>query len=291
MRSKEVSSDLLIREPREAESRLCRMLLPGACSQPIGRHYRLAFKGTPEKLVGALSYRDDATALGGLAVHVIPTSRRMRIGSELLEYAAERARSWGRNRIISDVDLHSDPAAEAFLQSCGFQKAGTITSAEISMDDWLVHMQRYRDRVRAGVVKLPASCRFAGLSEVAADEVTRLHAEHVAHTQALPGMRQSLRLDRATDSLAMLLDERLAGFVLARIEHDVLQILSWVVASPFRGQDLGRALLYELAARARDKVGLMRFEFTRHAVITARMMDVPGCRVTEIKARFTRSAA
>src|SRR5579875_998329 len=165
MTALEISAALVIREPREAELPLCRMLLPEATASPMGRHFRLAFLTKPEKVVAALSYRDDATALGGIRVHVIPTDRRRGIGARLLEYAVEQAQRLGRSRMFADVDLHSEPEAETFLISQDFRKVGTITFAEIGIRDLRASMEANRERLEAGVKNLPPSVRFASLSE------------------------------------------------------------------------------------------------------------------------------
>lgn len=284
----EVSAALLIREPREPELPLCRMLLPESCANPVARHFRLAFIGQPEKLVAALSYRDDATALGGIRIHVIPTYRRCGIGSRLLEYAAEQAAYFRRSRMFADADLNSETAAEPFLTSQGFHKLGTITFAEIGIQDLRTSMEAGRERLQSAVHNLPPPIRVVDLSEAPIQEITRLYAEHVAHMQALAGLRDVIPLDRATESIALLINEKLAGFVLARVDAGVLHIPAWVVTPEFRGRSIGFALLNKLAARVRGRVERLRFEFTDAAVVTARMLGVPGCRITKIAARFQR---
>lgn len=289
MTALETSTALVIREPREPELPLCRMLLPEACASPIGRHFRLAFAGKPEKLVAALSYRDDATALGGVRVHVIPTHLRSGIGSRLLEYAAAEARRFGRYRIFADADLHCETAAEPFLTSQGFRKLGTITFAEIGVQDLRASMEAGRERLQSAVQNLPASVKIIDLSEAPIEEITRLYAEHIAHMRALAGLRDILPIDRATDSIALLVNEKLAGFVLARIDAGVLHVPAWVVRPEFRGHQIGFALLNKLAERVRGKVERMRFEFTDAAIATPKMLTVPGCQTTKIAARFERA--
>ncbi|MGH9638768.1 MAG: GNAT family N-acetyltransferase [Bryobacteraceae bacterium] len=289
MTTLEGSAACTIREPREPELPLCRMLLPEACVKTVGRYFRLAFAGRPEKVAAALSYRDDATALGGIRVHVIPGFRRTGIGSRLLAYAAEEARRFGRSRMFADVDLKSEAAAEPFLVSQSFRKMGTITFAEIGIEDLRASLETNRERLRSAVGRLPASVRFVGLAEAPMEEITRLYAEHIAQMRALAGMRDSFRVDRATESIAILIEEKLAGFVLARLDAGVLQIPAWVVAPESRGHQIGYALLSQLAERVYGRVERLRFEFTDAAVVTARMLSVPGCQVTKIAARFERA--
>lgn len=291
MTAVEISNTLLVREPVEPELPLCRMLLPEACSNPVGRHFRLAFVGEPEKVAAALSYRDDGTAIGGVRLHVVPAYRRKGVGSYLLKVVDEEAQRFSRNRIFADVDLHAEPAAEPFLTSRGFQKLGTITFAEIGIQDLRANMEASRERLEAGVNNLPSSVRFVELSEAPMDEIARLYAEHIAHMQALAGWRQTFKLDRATDSVALLIGGKLAGFVLARVDEGVLHIPAWVVTPEFRGHHIGLALLSQLAMRVRGRVERMRFEFSDAAFVTARMLNVPGCQVTKIAARFARTVA
>lgn len=285
----EISTALVIREPRKSELPLCRMLLPEACASPIGRYFRLAFAGKPEKLVAALSYRDDGTAMGGVRVHVIPAHRRAGIGSRLLDYVVEEARRFERTRIYSDADLHRETAAEPFLTSHGFRKLGSITFAEIDIEDLRANMEASRERFDASVNHLPMGARMVKLSEAPLKEITAAYAEHITHMRALAGLRDILPLERATESIALLINEKLAGFVLACIDSGVLHIPAWVVAPEFRGRHIGVALLKKLAERVRGRVVRMRFEFTDAAVATPKMLTVPGCRITKIAARFERA--
>jgi GNAT superfamily N-acetyltransferase len=287
----DVSTVVVVREPAEPELPIFRMLLPEACSNPVGRHFRLAFLGEPEKLVGALSFRDDGTAIGGVRVHVLPHCRRKRIGSRLIEFVADEARRMGRIQVYAEVDLHAEPAAEPFLESQRFTKLGTITFAEIGIQDLRASMEAGRELLRSGVNNLPASVRFVGLSDAPMEEISRLYAEHIAQMEAVAGWRQTFQIDRATDSIALMTGDRLAGFVLARLEAGVLHIPAWVITPDFRGHHIGFALLSQLAERVRGRVERLRFEFTDTAFVTARMLNVPGCQVTKIAARFRRAVS
>jgi len=286
MTALETPTALLIREPRESELPLCRMLLPEACASPTGRYFRLAFSN--EKLVAALSYRDDSIALGGVRVHVIPTHRRQRIGTNLLEYAIAEARRLGRTMILADVDLKAENAAEPFLTSRGFHKLGTITFAEIDTQDLRPRIDHGQERVQSSLA-LPASARIVDLSEAPKQEIARLYAEYITNMRLLAGLRDSIKLDKATESIALLIGDKLAGFVLARLESRVLHIPAWVMDPQFRGHHLGPWLLYQLADRLRGRVDQLRFEFTDAAVVTARILNLPGYRVTKIAARFERA--
>lgn len=283
----DVPADIVIREPRDSELALCRLLLPRASARPIGRHFLLAFGGGGDKLVGALSYRDDGTALAGLAVHVIPPFRRKGIGSRLLSLAGEEARRFRRDIILADVDLKSDEQAEPFFTSLGFRKAGTITCAEIDIQDLRNSMQASRERLQAAD-KLPESFRVVGLPDAPQQDVMRLYAEHITQMRLLPGLREHIKLEEASESIALLAGDKLAGFILARMVAGELHIPAWVVDPEFRGHQIGYALLAKLAERVRGRVNRLHFEFTDAAVVTARMLSVPGCRVTKIAARFER---
>ena len=54
---------LSIREPRDSEVAICRMLIPEACRESAQRCFRLAFEASGE-VAGALSYRDEGTLVG-----------------------------------------------------------------------------------------------------------------------------------------------------------------------------------------------------------------------------------
>jgi GNAT superfamily N-acetyltransferase len=227
---------IAIREPRETELTLCRMLLPEACVNPVARHFRLTFAGERSKLVGALSYRDDAIVLGGIRVHVIPTQRRKGIGARMMEYVANEAKKLGRGGLLADADLKSEPDAEPFLTSQGFRKQGTVTFAEIELADLRERMKGSAGKFADSNRKLPEGegARFVNLGEAGADEVTRLYANHIAHMEPLIGLREAFRIDEQVDSVVLLIGDRVVGFVLARVQEGTLHVPAWVVSPEYR---------------------------------------------------------
>lgn len=279
---------VVVREPQEPELVLCRMLLPEACANPTARHFRLAFGREPLKLVGALAYRDDAIALGGVRVHVIPTERRRGIGAELLDYAAKEAVKLGRRKLLAEADLQNEPAAEPFLVSQGFRKQGTVTFAEMEIADLREQAKATAGQLKPADPKVPAGARVVSLSEAGEEEVTRLYAQHIAHMEPLIGLRDAFHIDQQIDSVALLVDDKLVGFVLARLDRGTLHIPAWVVTPEYRRQSIGRALLHELAKRVRGRVERMQFEFTDVAMVTPRVLHLPGYKITKIAARFER---
>ncbi len=279
---------IAIREPRETELTLCRMLLPEACVSPVARHFRLAFAGEAVKLVGALSYRDDAVALAAVRVHVIPTRRREGIGARMLEYVANEAVKLGRRRVIADVDLQSELEAEPFLISQGFGKQGTVTFAEMNLADQRERMKSSGQKLEASIQKLPEGARLVSLSEAGAEEVTRLYARHIAHMEPLMGLRQAFRIDEQIDSVVLLINDRVVGFVLARVQGGTMHVPAWVVAPEYREQSIGNALLCGLFRRVSGRVERIRFEFTDAAMATPRVLNLPGYKITKVAARFER---
>jgi GNAT superfamily N-acetyltransferase len=279
---------IAIREPGEAELPLCRILLPEVAADPAGREFRLAFRESDGKLAGALSYRDAGAALSQLRLHVVPAYRRRGIGTKLVEYAAGQARTLGRGRLRAEADLHSETEAEAFLNARGFRRLGTITFVEIGVEDIRAFSSAYQERK---AVELPAGFRFVELSKAPQDEIARLYAEHIAHLDAVAGFRDLLKLERANASLALMAGEKVAGFVVARLENRVLHTAAWVVAPEFREKNLGVALLVEHGKRLRGQVDRQRVEFTEKSMVTPRMLTVPGCVVTRIVGGFEREVA
>lgn len=283
-----LAASIAIREPRETELTLCRMLLPEACANPVARHFRLAFAARPLRLLGALSYRDDAVALGGVRVHVIPTHRREGIGAQMLEYVANEAVKLGRRRVIADVELQSEPEAEPFLISQGFRKQGTVTSAEMKLADQGERMKEAGQKLEASIQKLPQGARLVSLSEAGPEEVTRLYARHIAHMEPLIGLRQAFRIDEQIDSVVLLIHDTVAGFVLARVQDGTMHVPAWVVAPEYREQSIGNALLCGLFRRVSGRVERIRFEFTDVAIATPRVLNLPGYKITKVAARFER---
>jgi len=286
--SEGLAGALEVREPREAELPLCRVLLPDAAADSTGRQFRLAFSHPAITPVAALSYRDNTVELGGIRIHVVPPFRRMHVGSRLLEYTEFLGRQLGRTTMSAVADLPAEPAAEPFLLSRGFRRLGTVTFAEIGIAEIRAAMAPYRHNT-ASKMRLPENSRFVGLNEAPRQQIANLYAEHIAHLQAVAGLQSFLKLEHAVDSIALLVGDTLAAFVLARVDEGVLHIPAWVVAPQFRGHQIGAVLLLQLAARLQGRVSRMRFEFTEEAVVTAKVLTVPGCVVTRIAARFEKA--
>ncbi len=261
------------------------MLLASEAAMPIGRVFRLAFDESAA-VIGALSWRDEGTALGGLRIHVVPDRRRQGIGSAMLDHAAAHAISAGRDRLIAEIDLKTEPEAEAFLLSRGFKLTGTLTSINTPVDRLVAATANFQEKLaRAG--SFPESTRLVRLDEAPHDQIVRMFIEYISHVPLLAGMMRSFKLEQYPDSVVLMMGDRVIGFVLAQVVDAVLYIPAWVVAKEFQDKRIGTLLLGALGPAVAGRIiERIRFEFTDSAPHTARLASQADHEIVRIAARF-----
>ncbi len=148
-----------------------------------------------------------------------------------------------------------EPDAEPFLISQGFSKQGSVTFGEIELADIRERMRASAQQLESGSRKLPENARVVGLNEAGVEEVTRLYAEHIAHMEPLIGLRETFRIDQQTDSVALLINDKLAGFLLARLDNDgTLHVPAWVVNAGIP-RTFPRLRLIERTVKTRARTG------------------------------------
>jgi GNAT superfamily N-acetyltransferase len=289
-----LSGNLIFREPRESELALCRMLLPEACATPVDRLFRLAFEsremdGTPTtSLAGALSYRDDGTDFSGLRLHVVKNRRRRGIGSRLVDYVIDQARSLGRSRILADADIHNEPDAEPFLTSRGFAIIGRVTSVETEY----VQMKT-QDRLDSAE-GLPESSRVVALENAPIDQILEMYAQHIANLPMMAGMLRTFRAEEYPESVVLMIGDRVIAFMLAQVKDGVLYVPAWVSRPDYRGKRIGLRMIPLMRKRIAErepiigKLKRLRFDFADVATYTAKLTAEVNYNIVRISARFER---
>jgi GNAT superfamily N-acetyltransferase len=278
---------LVLREPRESESAVCRMLLPEACANPTDRLFRLAFEPPGNRIVGAFSYLDDTQALVGVRLHVVKTRRRSGIGSRLIQHILDEARGLGRNRVVVDSDLKKEPDAEPFLTALGFRISGRLTSVHGPIIGRSANRERFQARL-AGAEPLPPAARMTSISEAPADQILRLYAEHIASVPMMPGMHRIFRAEQFPESVVVMVDGHVIGFLLAQVAGETVHVPALVVLPEYRGKRLAIRMIAALEKRLTEHVTQGEFQFTESAIFTAKLAAEFGHEVSRIGVRFER---
>jgi GNAT superfamily N-acetyltransferase len=276
-----------IRPPREAELPIVRALLPAEAVMPAGRTFRLAFDESGS-LAGAVSWRDEGAALNSLRLHIIPARRRQRIGTQLLDYANKIAADAGRTLLIAEADLKNEPAAEPFLAARGFELTGRLTSVEQDIEKLMPKTAMWEEQLRnAG--QFPEGSRLVKAREAPADQIVELFQGYIAHIPVLAGMMRHFKIEDYPDSVALMLGTDVIGFVLAQVNDGVLYVPAWVIKREYQSQGIGTSLLGALRPVLAGRIlRRIRFEFTDHALHTAKLASRYEYEIMKVWARFER---
>jgi len=227
---------LNIRPPREEEWRSCRMLLPETFGDAPARTYLLGLQDQAPHIVGAASFRRSEQALTHLRLHVIAPFRRRGIASRLIEQIA----SSGVHSMTGTAELSKEPAAQAFCESNHFVRLDVLNTVEAD----IAEMREFMRRLRARMV--PASARVVPLRDAPLDQVSQLHAMHVAQEGELNQWRG---LVAATPGMeicpVVMIGERVVGMLLGHVEGSMAVVRSRVVASGHHGTWVNAMLLAE----------------------------------------------
>jgi GNAT superfamily N-acetyltransferase len=270
------------------------MLLPEACATPADRLFRLAFDsretdGRPtSSLAGALSYRDDGTGLSGLRLHVVKNRRRGGVGSRMVDYVIDQARSLGRSRVFADADIHTEPDAEPFLTGRGFGIVGRVTSVETEYT-----RMKTQDRL-ASAEALPEGSRVVALENAPIDQVLEMYAQHIANLPMMAGMLRTFRAVEYPESVVLMIGDRVIAFMLAQVRDEVLYVPAWVTRPEYRGKRIGLRLIPLMRARIAEREPLigklkrLRFDFADVATYTAKLSAEVNYTIVRITARFER---
>ncbi len=223
-------------------------------------------------------------------VHVVPEFRRQGIGRALLAALADHCR--GRTPMLRAML----PVAEAgqasdFLLACGVTDFDEIRRFETDTRAFHADMLRVRERLarRGGI---PAGARMLRLREAPAERVAALIMAHFPNPRSrllerlTPGAAEAFDLD---NSVALMVDDRLAGVLIFVWQGRVPVIELRIVAPGFRGGWVN-AWLLEAATRNGMAAGSEVFQFFAETRIadTMRLAARAGATLIRIERRYWR---
>lgn len=269
--------NLSIRPPRDNEWRACRMLLPETFEDVCSRQYLLGIAGL--RLAAATSFRRSSHAITHLRLHVVPPFRRQGAGSQLIAHLAGPL-------IEGTCDLTREPAAEPFCLRNGFTRIDTLTTVEAEMAGLRDYVNRLRERVA-----LPPGVQVVPLASAPADQVARLHAEHVAHASELDPWRSRIgRSPEMSISPVVMIEGRVAGMLLGDVERSTAVVRSRVAAPGRRSGWINALLLAEALNTGWDHgARRARFWFTQANHDTRKLAARMNAEVVGVTALFRRS--
>jgi GNAT superfamily N-acetyltransferase len=271
---------LCLRPPRENEWPICRMLLPETFSNARSRNYLLGVRDEAPRIVAAASYRQGTDSTTNLRMHVVPAFRRQGVGSQIVEYLGQ-----GSERISGIVEILKEPAAEAFSKHNRFERVESLTTVEAAMSD----MRDYTGRLR-GRFELPAGAQVVPLSEAPVDQVASLHAQHVAQEGELNQWRGLVaNTPEMNISPVIMIDGRVAGILLGKMEGTTAVVHTRVVAPGYHGSWVNVILLAEaLDIGWAHGARRARFSYTDSNQDTQKLAKRFRAEITSVVALFLR---
>ncbi len=278
---------LIIREPRESESAVCRMLLPEAAAHSTGRFFRLAFDSAKPGVAGALAYRDNSEALTNVRLHVVKSRRRSGVGSFLLNYVMDEARRLGRNRVLVDTDLKQEPDAEDFLAARGFQRIGRLTSVRGPLITRGPKAALFNQLV-AQAEEFPPESRVVSIGEAPADQIFKLYSDYIANVPGLTDMHRAFQLEQYKASIVVMAGDRVIGFLLAKVTGRKAHVPALVVVPEYRGRGMTNRMIQLGEDAFYEAVDEVQFDFADSAKFTVKLAAEFGHEILRIAARFER---
>jgi GNAT superfamily N-acetyltransferase len=272
-----------IRPPRDAEWRICRMLLPETFAYAASRSYLLALREEAPRVVGAASFRSAPDSVGHLRLHVVPGFRRRGVGSQLLAQAA----AGGPRTVWGTAEILSEPAAEQFCECNGLERVESLTTVEAE----IAGMREYLGRLRARL-SLPPGARVVPLVHAPLEQVAALHARLVAHEGELSPWRARVANTPGMErSIVAMLEDRVVGILLWDLEADTAVVRSRAVSPEHRSGWVNVMLQAEaLDAGWAAGVRRVRFFYTDSNRDTRKLAARFQAEVVTVVARFVRPA-
>lgn len=260
------ASCLSIRTATVADYRAVRMLLPNE-AQSLG-HCLVAEVGSPLRIVGAAAVtsaiRPKPLPGPGVAVHVIPPSRRRGIARNLVGQLVHWTQAAGFGALYATQKVDQDSEAMHAWRSLGFVPCETVRHHELPLAQFEVQLAPLWERMR-NRGKIPSSAKIIPLCDADIQAVARLHLAVLGGDAT--DLLQKLRGDvpgsySARYSRILLVDDRVQGFILAhRAARDVAHVDSNVLAPEVRGGWANVWLKLE-ATRGAQQLGIQKFVFT-----------------------------
>jgi GNAT superfamily N-acetyltransferase len=266
------------------------MLLPETCSDSFGRAYYLAYQ--EGHIAGAVSFRDDGTALSGVRVHVIDSMRRQRLGTELVEWVYRQAVTKGRQAIRANSNTLEETGAESFLVANGFTSEARLFTFEAEIEDFHRRLSELSERLMSGGHAL-AEARIVGLPEAPIREVADIYAEYIANLPELPQREIDILRDRELFrcSQVLLVGNRVKGMLITRMDAaGVPMVHARVVTSAYQGSAANALLLAKTtAAMLVSGATRVRFQSLHTNRDTLKLAQRLRARTVRIDATFVRS--
>jgi GNAT superfamily N-acetyltransferase len=282
------AAGVIIREPRESEFAAFRVLLPRTSATPAGRAFRLAFDSSGAHIVGALSYLDDSEAVTTAEVYVVPEQRRKGIGTLLVEYLMEEARRQGRDRVEVDAELMSEPGAEAFLTSRGFRIIGRLNSVRSATAPYYAKYETFLENP-AALRELAPSARIVKLSEAPQQQIFELYQDYILGVPNMPGILRSFDPGQFPHAIALMIDDKVAGFLLLEPVGRLMRASAIVIAPEYRSRRIATMLFAIVHERWRGEIDEIEFDYLDTATFTAKRVAELGMPVSRSLARFQRT--
>jgi GNAT superfamily N-acetyltransferase len=274
--------NLHLRAPHGEEWQLCRMLLPETFADAPSREYLLCLRDEEPRLVAAVSFRKDGNAAKKLRIHVVPGFRRRGIGSQVVaSLLGGELRS-----LDGTVDTVKEPGAASFCERIGFRQVEQMFTVEGDVAEMQKHLHRLRARIQ-----MPPKARLVRLPDAPFEQVARLHADEVAHSElnpwrALLGQMQGMAL-----SPVVMVDDEVAGFLLMQIEGSIVSVHSRVIAPAYRGGwVLVVALSEALDVSWEEGCRVARFSYLDTNRDTERLAQRFHARTVSVATHFRREA-
>lgn len=282
------AASVLIREPRESEFAAFRVLLPRTSATPAGRAFRLACDSSDARIVGALSYLDDSEAVTAAEVYVVPEQRRKGIGTMLINYLLAEGRRLGRDRVEVDAELISEPGGEAFLTSRGFRIIGRLNSVRSATAPYYAKYETFLENP-AALKELAPSARIVKLSEAPAHQIFELYQDYILGMPQLPGILRSFDPSQFPHAIALLIEDKVAGFLLLEPVGRLMRASAVVIAPEYRSRRIATMLFAIVHERWRGEIDEIEFDYLDTATFTAKRVGELGMPVSRSLARFQRS--
>jgi GNAT superfamily N-acetyltransferase len=273
--------NLHARKPRNDEWPICRMLLPETFSNVSGRTYLIFVRDEAPHIVAAASFRQTVGAIAHLRLHVVRSFRRRGVGSQVIEHFVRN----GASSIEGTVERITEPGAESFCERNHFKRLGSLTTVETEVPEMLEYLRRLCSRIT-----LPQNACTIPLLEAPIDQVARLHAEHIAHENELDPWRARITdISGMEHSPVAMIDGRVAGFLLGKVENDTVLAHSLVVAPSHRGGWINAVLLARgLEYAWNNGARRARFSYTNSNRYTRKIANRFRARTVSLMVHFSR---
>lgn len=257
-----MSSAVRIRPPRDDEHVACRMLLGRGATATANTRFLLALQDEAPFIAGAAAFVSGTRVTHSVRIHVVPTRRRLGIGTRLMAPIVEHAGALGHDGVMGLLQSPAEDAARPFLDAVGFAVAGRVATARGDIGAAMDGVLPLADRLQRSAAGRGLS--VVPLASAPRNAVVALYlTELVRNPYTAPwALVDELTTPRYKDSPVLMSGDRIAGFLL--YHHDtrthVATIPARIVAPDFQGGPTN-LLMLAAALRAGAAAGVREIEF------------------------------